>query len=184
MFTMDIAAIIQEYESKRNGKSEKFKILVNVEGVYMQGVNSYQLLGALVSTRNGFQLLKNVFQYERNTRYAFTALHGETPKKYLVTTETDDVFNPRLSQVFVDDANYIYMSQPVFLPDLIIILLYTSRLWDDIRMLFLNVNMDDISLRSKISDLLKVDFGYVISPIGDPVKIDDPAPNGEYYLDY
>lgn len=184
MFTMDIAAIIQEYESKRNGKSEKFKILVNVEGVYMQGVNSYQLLGALVSTRNGFQLLKNVFQYERNTRYAFTALHGETPKKYLVTTETDDVFNPRLSQVFVDDANYIYMSQPVFLPDLIIILLYTSRLWDDIRMLFLNVNMDDISLRSKISDLLKVNFGYVISPIGDPVKIDDPAPNGEYYLDY
>ena len=150
----------------------------------MQGVNSYQLLGALVSTRNGFQLLKNVFQYERNTRYAFTALHGETPKKYLVTTETDDVFNPRLSQVFVDDTDYIYMSQPVFLPDLIIILLYTSRLWDDIRMLFRNANTDDISLRSKISDLLKVDFGYVISPIGDPVKIDDPAPNGEYYLDY
>lgn len=182
MFTMDIAAIIQEYESKRNGKSEKFKILVNVEGVYMQGVNSYQLLGALVSTRNGFQLLKNVFQYERNTRYAFTAFHGETPKKYLVTAETDT--DPRLSQVFVDDADYIYMSQPVFLPDLIIILLYTSRLWDDIRMLFRNVNMDDISLRSKISDLLKVNFGYVISPIGDPVKIDDPAPNGEYYLDY
>ena len=184
MFTMDIPAIIQEYESKQNGKSEKFKILVNVEGVYMQGVNSYQLLGALVSTRNGFQLLKNVFQYERNTRYAFTALHGETPKKYLVTTETDDVFNPRLSQVFVDGADYIYMSQPVFLPDLIIILLYTSRLWDDIRMLFRNANTDDISLRSKISDLLKVNFGYVISPIGDPVKIDDPAPNGEYYLDY
>lgn len=184
MFTIDIAAIIQEYESKRNGKSEKFKILVNVEGVYMQGVNSYQFLGALVSTRNGFQLLKNVFQYERNTRYAFTALHGETPKKYLVTTETDDVFNPRLSQVFVDDADYIYMSQPVFLPDLVIILLYTSRLWDDIRMLFRNVNMDDISLRSKISDLLKVNFGYTVSAIGDPVKIDDPAPNGEYYLDY
>ena len=182
MFTMDIAAIIQEYESKRNGKSEKFKILVNVEGVYMQGVNSYQLLGALVSTRNGFQLLKNVFQYERNTRYAFTAFHGETPKKYLVTTETDN--DPRLSQVFVDDADYIYMSQPVFLPDLIIILLYTSRLWDDIRMLFRNANTDDISLRSKISDLLKVNFGYMISPIGDPVKIDDPAPNGEYYLDY
>ena len=182
MFTMDIAAIIQEYESKRNGKSEKFKILVNVEGVYMQGVNSYQLLGALVSTRNGFQLLKNVFQYERNTRYAFTAFHGETPKKYLVTAETDT--DPRLSQVFVDDADYIYMSQPVFLPDLIIILLYTSRLWDDIRMLFRNANTDDISLRSKISDILKVNFGYVISPIGDPVKIDDPAPNGEYYLDY
>ena len=182
MFTMDIAAIIQEYESKRNGKSEKFKILVNVEGVYMQGVNSYQLLGALVSTRNGFQLLKNVFQYERNTRYAFTAFHGETPKKYLVTAETDT--DPRLSQVFVDDADYIYMSQPVFLPDLIIILLYTSRLWDDIRMLFRNANTNDISLRSKISDLLKVNFGYVISPIGDPVKIDDPAPNGEYYLDY
>lgn len=182
MFTMDITAIIQEYESKQNGKSEKFKILVNVEGVYMQGVNSYQLLGALVSTRNGFQLLKNVFQYERNTRYAFTAFHGETPKKYLVTAETDT--DPRLSQVFVDDADYIYMSQPVFLPDLIIILLYTSRLWDDIRMLFRNANTDDISLRSKISDLLKVNFGYVISPIGDPVKIDDPAPNGEYYLDY
>lgn len=184
MFTMDIAAIVQEYESKHNGKSEKFKILVNVEGVYMQGVNSYQLLGALVSTRNGFQLLKNVFQYERNTRYAFTALHGETPKKYIVTTETNNVFEPRMSQVFVDDANYIYMSKPVFLPDLVIILLYTSRLWDDIRTLFRNVNMDDISLRSKISDLLKVDFGYVISPVGDPVKIDDPAPNGEYYLDY
>ena len=184
MFTMDIAAIVQEYESKRNGKSEKFKILVNVKGVYMQGVNSYQLLGALVSTRNGFQLLKNVFQYERNTRYAFTALHGETPKKYIVTTETNNVFEPRMSQVFVDDADYIYMGQPVFLPDLVIILLYTSRLWDDIRMLFRNVNMNDISLRSKISDLLKVDFGYVISPVGDPVKIDDPAPNGEYYLDY
>lgn len=184
MFTMDISAIIQEYESKRNGKSEKFKILVNVEGVYMQGVNSYQLLGALVSTRNGFHLLKNVFQYEQNTRYAFVAFHGETPKKYLVTTEIDDGSDARVSQVFVDDAGYIYMSQPAFLPDLVIILLYTSRLWDDIRTLFRNSNTDDISLRSKISDLLKVDFGYTVSPIGDPVKIDDPAPNGEYYLDY
>ena len=184
MFAMDIASIVQQYESKRNGKSEKFKILVNVEGVYMQGVNSYQLLGALVSTRNGFQLLKNVFQYERNTRYAFTALHGETPNKYIVTTETDDVFDPRMSQIFVDNDDYIYMSQPVFLPDLIIILLYTSRLWDDIRTLFRTANVDDIRLRSKISDILKVDFGYVISPIGDPVKINDPAPNGEYYLDY
>lgn len=184
MFTMDIAAIVQKYESKRNGKSEKFKILVNVEGVYMQGVNSYQLLGALVSTRNGFHLLKNVFQYEQNTRYAFTALHGETPKKYLVTTETDNIFDPRVSQVFVDDADYIYMGQPVFLPDMVIILLYTSRLWGDIQTLFRNANTDDISLRSKISDLLKVEFGYTVSPIGDPVTIDDPAPNGEYYLDY
>jgi hypothetical protein len=184
MFEIDIAAIVQKYESKRNGKSEKFNILVNAEGVYMQGVDSYQLLGALVSTRNGFQLLKNVLTYERTMKYAFTALRGEVPNKYIVTTETDDPFDPRMSQVFVDEANYIYMGQPVFLPDLVIILLYTSRLWDDVRNLFRNTNMDDISLRSKISDILKVDFGYMISPIGDPVKIDNPAPNGEYYLDY
>ena len=76
------------------------------------------------------------------------------------------------------------MGQPVFLPDLVIILLYTSRLWGDIQTLFRNANTDDISLRSKISDLLKVEFGYTVSPIGDPVTIDDPAPNGEYYLDY